>query len=185
MRLVYLIRHPVERARSEYIHHRALGHERRPLAEALLEEPAYLDKGRYALHIDRYLEHFPPEQLVVILSEDLLNDRADTMARICGFLGIEAQTDGGVLAEEFHRSEDKQALSAVGALARRVPGYRWVGARSPALLRRTFRTVSRRGPSPAELVIPDLVRRELVERLRPDLDRLTELVPGAPARWGL
>ena len=41
-RIVYLVRHPVERMRSMYLHQVAEGRERRPLSEALADNRDYL-----------------------------------------------------------------------------------------------------------------------------------------------
>jgi hypothetical protein len=80
VRLVYLVRHPLRRIRSEYLHRTLNGKERRPLDEAVLANPTYLDTSRYALQIEQYLQHFDRTQLLVLTAEGLRQARAATLA---------------------------------------------------------------------------------------------------------
>ena len=99
-RLVLLVRDPVERAVSQYRHHHAEGTETRPLAEALLDPASqYLDRSRYHARLEPYLERFPREQVRVVLQEDLLGRRRETLADLYRFLGV----DDGFWDEELDR----------------------------------------------------------------------------------
>ena len=71
-RLIYLVRHPIERMRSHYLHRIGAGKERLPIEQALIDDPIYLGTSRYAARIERYLRCFPREQILIIRSEDLL-----------------------------------------------------------------------------------------------------------------
>ena len=110
-RLVALVRNPVDRALSHYHHEVALGRE--PLrfedaldaeeerlrgeAERLAAEPGYFSqawwshaykaRGRYAEQLERWLELFPREQLLILPSEDLDTDPEWTHAQVLEFLG--------------------------------------------------------------------------------------------------
>lgn len=185
VRLVYLLRHPLERARSEYVHKRLNGRESRPMGTALLDDPVYLDKSRYATQMEQYLAHFPRDRILAVLTEDLRDDRAATMARIFEFLGIDPNPGGLALDKEFHRSEDKEGVSKLKRLTRHLPGYTRIAHRSPAVVRRVYRTATRLRDDPRAASVPGPVVAELHQRLRPDLERLRSLVPSAIERWGL
>jgi hypothetical protein len=110
-RLIALVRNPVDRAFSHYQHEVALGREELSFEDALAAEddrlrgeeermradPAYFShawwnytyraRGRYAEQIERWLEVFPREQLLVIPSEDLGSDPDGTYARVLDFVG--------------------------------------------------------------------------------------------------
>ena len=47
----------------------------------------YVSRGRYAEQLERWLEHFPREQLLVVPSEDLLDRPGETYTRVLEFLG--------------------------------------------------------------------------------------------------
>ena len=89
-RLVYLVRDPVQRAVSQYRHHGRDGTERRPLAEAVLDEDSqYLARSRYAERIAPFLDHFGPEQLLVVVQERLLADRRGELRRVFAHVGAD------------------------------------------------------------------------------------------------
>ena len=185
VRLVYLLRHPVERARSEYTHNVINGQERRPIERALLEDPRYLAKSSYAMQVDQYLSHVRRDQLLLVVSERLRLERAATMQRIFEFLGVGSSLPHGVLDQEFHRTEQKAVPSRAGNLARRVPGYAMVARVSPDTVRRAYRVATRARHDPRSATVPHHVRIELLSRLGPDLERLRTLCPEAPDAWDL
>jgi hypothetical protein len=114
-RLVVLVRNPVDRALSHYAHEVALGRERLSFEDALDAEgerlrgeeermtvnPRYFSRewwshtykarGRYAEQLERWLALFPPEQLLVLPSDDLGGDPAAAHARVLEFLGAPPQ----------------------------------------------------------------------------------------------
>jgi hypothetical protein len=76
VRLIYLVRHPVERMISHYLHNlRRLWESELSPEKALLTDRRYIDESKYAMQLEQYLRHFPREQLLLITSEGLRNDR--------------------------------------------------------------------------------------------------------------
>lgn len=113
VRLIAVLRDPVTRAWSHYQYERARGSETLPVEEALDREGerlageedriredssyvsvahrhhSYLQRGHYAEQLDRLLEHFPSEQLLVLQSEQLFADPHGQLNRVWDFLGLE------------------------------------------------------------------------------------------------
>ena len=90
VRLLYLVRDPVQRAVSQYRHHRRDGEERRPLAEALLDpESQYLSRGRYVERVRPFLERFPPDQLHITVQERLVVDPGRELRRVYAHVGAD------------------------------------------------------------------------------------------------
>jgi hypothetical protein len=111
-RLLAILRDPAERAFSHYkrmvrkgveplTFEQALDQEPERLAgeeEKLLTDPRYRSKrhrqysyasrGRYAEQLERWLEHFPSEQLLVLTLEALEKDPEATMRRASAHLGL-------------------------------------------------------------------------------------------------
>jgi hypothetical protein len=114
VRLVVLLRNPIERAYSHYQHARRLNAEPLSFADALaaederlageeaklLSDPryssvhhrhhSYLARGMYADQLERWLGHFPREQFLILRSEDLFAEPAARYAELLGFLGLRA-----------------------------------------------------------------------------------------------
>jgi Sulfotransferase domain len=89
-KLIYLVRDPVERMLSHYMHARTSGGERRALTDAVSDpESQYLMRSRYATQLKPFIELFPREQILIESQERLLQDRHAVMRRIFAFLGVD------------------------------------------------------------------------------------------------
>ncbi len=100
MKLIVLLRDPVERAFShwsmEFARKKddldfstAIRDGRGRLAGALHRTYSYVERGFYAEQVARLRSFFPPEQLLYVRTEDLREEHSMTLDRICGFLGVE------------------------------------------------------------------------------------------------
>jgi hypothetical protein len=67
-RLVYLVRDPVARMQSMYMHQVSVGRERRR-PEVALRDDRYLGPSRYGFQLAAFLDHFDRSQVLVIASE--------------------------------------------------------------------------------------------------------------------
>lgn len=113
VKLIVLVRNPVERARSQHAHEVARGYEtltdfrqaidaesRRLDGEVtkLQRDPdhysfshqhhAYVSRGRYADHLERIARVIAPERILVVDSGDFFSDPEPTYDRILRFLGL-------------------------------------------------------------------------------------------------
>ena len=103
-RFIALLRDPVERAWSHYLHTRSYGQEPLDFAAALEAEESrlstpdgwrrysYAARGRYAEQLERWYAHIPRERLHAIRSEDFYADPAAVYAEVLAFLGLEPFT---------------------------------------------------------------------------------------------
>lgn len=110
-KLVALLRDPAERAFSQYRMNLRLGRESRPFLEALEQEDeavapwradplaerhpddawrwrSYAARGRYAEQLERWIDVFGGERLLVLRAESLFADPAATFARVLRHLGL-------------------------------------------------------------------------------------------------
>ena len=186
VRLVYLLRNPIERIRSHYVQ-LAHGHgERRPLSVVVRENPELLDISRYSMQIDQYLEHFDAGQLLVITSEALHADRERTLSRAFAFLGVDETVPPIVKKTELHRSADKRFDTRVSTWARRLRGYDFLRRIAPDRVKRaTSRATKRSLASEVDATITDELRRELVAELRDDVGRLRPFLGSSFDGWGM
>jgi len=111
VKLIALLRDPVDRAISHYHHMRRHARETLDLADALAAEeerlapaiaakdwrdPAwrhfsYQARSRYLEQLQRYWTVFPEDQMLIVQSEILFSDPASVLARICEFLDIDPE----------------------------------------------------------------------------------------------
>jgi hypothetical protein len=88
-RLIYIVRHPVDRLRSHYRHEVQRAREPRPLVEAL-REPGnlYVAQSSYYSCLLPYIERFPREQIFVCRFEDLTRPPAPAWTSLLRSLSL-------------------------------------------------------------------------------------------------
>jgi hypothetical protein len=91
VRLIVSLRHPVERAYSSYLNDIVAGAvpSATGFKQALQTHPEYVEGGRYARHLQRYLELFPRDQLLVSIFDDARRKPMAAMRNIYRFLGVD------------------------------------------------------------------------------------------------
>lgn len=103
VRLLYLGRDPLDRAVSQYRHHRRDGDETRPLDAALLDpDSQYLGRSRHLDRLRPFLDRFPEEQLAVVRHEDLLHDRRRTLSAVFRWLDLDPDHWSSAYGEEHN-----------------------------------------------------------------------------------
>jgi hypothetical protein len=142
VKLIVVIRDPVERAHSNWTHLWSAGlepvgdfvlacaEEERRIAAGWASFWHYAGLGRYGAQLDHAFSLFAREQVLVLRYRRLIDDPAGTLSTICGFLGV----DTGVLSEiprENVTAHPEQTLAhravslgmrASAAVGRRLPG---------------------------------------------------------------
>lgn len=108
MKQILVLRNPADRAISEYHHQVRNRIEQRSLEDALRAEMraleriteedivegryynalGYISSGLYVYHLERWLKFFSRDQLLVLRSEDLFRNPAETVNRCFHFLGL-------------------------------------------------------------------------------------------------
>jgi Sulfotransferase domain len=88
VRLIYLVRHPVDRAISHYLHNVIAGHEKRDIHKVLAGANQYVFTSMYFLQLQQYLMRFSKEQICIIVCEHMWANPNATLDRVCRFLGV-------------------------------------------------------------------------------------------------
>jgi hypothetical protein len=89
LRFVYLVRHPVDRIVSAYVHMYERGWTDLPLPEAILRDPSLIRITRYHTQISPYVERFGRDRVLLLEFSELTQRRDETLRRIAGFLDID------------------------------------------------------------------------------------------------
>ena len=99
-KLIVLLRQPAERAYSHWAMGFRRGSEKSGFVQALLEEPyhavhnsrhrvhSYMQRGFYAAQIRLIYSLFPKESCLILLTEDLSRNHAETLSKIYSFLNV-------------------------------------------------------------------------------------------------
>jgi hypothetical protein len=103
LKIIVLLRNPIERAYSQWNMARAAGDDDLPFLEAIKSERtrcrqalpnqhrffSYVDRGFYSEQLRRLWTFFPPEQVLILKSEDLRHSPAETLQKVCAFLEVD------------------------------------------------------------------------------------------------
>jgi hypothetical protein len=189
-RLLYMVRDPIERLLSHYVHNLGAGYEPRGLEAAVTDpESAYVARSRYATQLEPYLASFDRERILIVANEDLAAEREATMRHVFEFCDV----DAGFSSEQFEREwETGSARAGEGGFrvldrAVRLPGLRAFDRnfdRLPESLRWLVERVVHdpgKGAAPKPELEPDL-RARLEAVLRPEVAEL-ERIAGRRFDW--
>ncbi|HET7482657.1 MAG TPA: sulfotransferase [Actinomycetota bacterium] len=182
VRLIYLVRNPIERVRSHYVHNVAQGEENVPIDRAIFENPDYLDFSRYALQLEQYLNEFGDDQFLVLRSEDLKNDRRASMQRIYDFLDIE-DWDDPILDKEFHGAGERRRPLTIEGRIRSLPGYSFLASRLPRSTKKKARRLTTKPVDVGSARVSEELAARIMEELSPDLERLSSLTGIDTEAW--
>jgi len=105
IKLIFILRHPVERAYSHYWHEVIMGREKLTFKEAINREEtrineniynktyySYKDRGRYIDFIKKYKIYFPESRIHIIINRDLREDILLTLKNTLLFLNGDMDT---------------------------------------------------------------------------------------------
>ena len=105
-RLIYMVRDPIKRILSHWVHATGAGYESREMV-ATLSEPgsSYTQRSMYWMQLQPYLERFGRAQIEIFTQEELQSERQATMRKAFAFAGV----DEGFTSEQFGREWEKSA----------------------------------------------------------------------------
>jgi len=188
VKLIYLVRDPIDRVVSHYLHLFGRGNETRELAEVVADEDfpesRYVAQSRYAMQLERYLEIFDRRDILVIEQEALEHDRAETLRGVFRFLEVDETFHSPLFHRRYNVARDERRSRRATERARSIVGgdrFDAVAARVPRVARRALDRSLRQRIAPPSLSQADHER--LVRMLEPDTARLVELTGLRPAGW--
>lgn len=92
VKLIIILRNPADRAFSHYQMHLEKGKVTIPFEKAIERIPTYINQGKYAWKLQKWMEVFPRRQFHIIQSEMLYEHPQKTMNGLFRFLGLPSHT---------------------------------------------------------------------------------------------
>jgi Sulfotransferase domain len=176
VRLLFLARDPIHRIRSHYLHEVAALREPRSLERALRENPIYLDRSRYAMQLERYLEHFPRERLLVLRAEDLFHAPLEVLPRVYTFVGVDPTWRPAGPVRRDNETARRFQLPTLVRRGVKVASEAGIYRHVPRWAKEAIRLVSQRRPRTVPQVrIPPELAAELRAELAEDQRRLDQI----------
>ncbi|MDJ0615305.1 MAG: sulfotransferase domain-containing protein [Calothrix sp. MO_192.B10] len=125
VKLIYIMRHPVERAYSYYVHLQRNKKVEETFEQHIQRTNICLDGSNYMMQIEQYLNFFPREFLLLLLMEDLINQPGLTLKKVCQFLSIDDDIDlvsgGKIIANASRDNFNDNIRAKITAPLRLIP----------------------------------------------------------------
>lgn len=190
-RAIALLRDPVERAYSQWLHLRRAQREPLDFVAALDAEPEriaagwgdmwrYTESSSYTRGLERYAAALGRDHLLCLHSEHLRSDAQGVVDRLTGFLGLPS-VEARPLDERNTGGEARSRLVA-RLIARRNPLKSAVRAVLPPSVRARVGLRLTEMNTAAREQMPEVARRRLEDEFADEATRLTDFL-GEPPPW--
>ena len=173
VRLLYLIREPISRIESHIQQSRCQELDDRSLSEIFQTmDNHYVNCSMYWKQLTRYLVFYPPENILVIRTDELQNRREHVMKKVFSFIGVDAKFQSTGFSRVLHSSESKKRKNVFGrSLSRLKPG-RMIRGLIPTPINSMFRRATME-PVHRPGLTPEIVGN-VMNHLHQDLQELSE-----------
>jgi hypothetical protein len=176
-KLIYLVRDPIKRIVSHFVHQYTARSELRKFSEVFssLEDNHYVNCSCYAAQLEQFLEYYCRDQILVISLEHLSKKRINTLKQIFEFLEVDNSFEHSNFSKVFHQSKQKRRLTRLGHALFKAPAGGRLLPVMPNLMSE-------------EIAIPQLsecMYSRFAEVLQKDIERFRSLTGQSFAEWGL
>jgi len=90
MKFIYIIRHPIDRIVSHYIHAFNRGYETTDINTAINNNPHFLNLSKYYFQLHSYIEVFGRENVKLLFFDDFVNNPQKVLNDVYSFLNIDS-----------------------------------------------------------------------------------------------
>lgn len=177
VKLIYVVRDPIDRIISHYMHLVYADAEDRPFDKVFEEEGVeslYVYYSLYYLQIEKYLEYFHKDQILIIYLDNLreMSKRLITLRQVFKFLNIATDIESPKFYEAKQQRTKKGVKNILAKFISTLPFYRRIVDISPGFIRDFYiKIFTRKLDFP---VIPDKLKNQLINVLKPDTEKLRE-----------
>lgn len=115
-KLIYIVRDPISRLISHYMHRVHRGIERRPFSEVVknIEHEPIAWQGMYNFQLEKFLRFFNRDQILIFSFDDLHKSSQRTVRNIFSFLGVDSEFPVENIEKVFNASSGTLRRSGIG-----------------------------------------------------------------------
>ena len=135
LKLIYLMRHPIDRLISQYVHELTTGRIKVGVLEAIRRHPELIDYSRYAMQLQPFLDAYGFANVLPVFFTRLVNHSQGALERIGRFLGHDASLHWDTALKPQNAGRDRLRHSpmrralvqapVLSVLRRRVVPHHW------------------------------------------------------------
>jgi hypothetical protein len=113
LKLVYVMRHPIDRLVSQYVHEVTAGRIAVDLRDALMQHPELIDYSRYSMQLQPFLDAYGFSAVLPVFFPRLVSRSQEELERIGRFLGHEGPMVWDKALKPLNRGGDRLRPSPV------------------------------------------------------------------------
>ena len=176
-KLIYLMRDPVARIMSNYVHNLAHGREQRGLEMAFDDtaQNPYVYTSLYHSQIEQFLTYYDDSDILLLTLEELSAQPLEVLRRVFTHIGVDPNHEPETLGVQFHKSSSKTQPTRLTRPLTKVPG-------GQAVRQLVGRYLEPRVKKPT---LSDALRQRLVDVIAPDVEKLRAFSGLALEEWSL
>lgn len=184
-RIIYLVRHPIERALSHHRHLVARRKAPRQFDEALKERSELIDFGRYGMQIAAWFDAFPASAIRVVPFERYVADRQGLLAELLRFVRVPPQFVSTEPDCAANVSVSERPATGIWGVLRSTRVYRdFIRPKLSLGQRQRVRRILLAAPDVrVEPPSPD-TRKRMEAYFQPDVAELCKLLGWSESPWG-
>ena len=178
VRLLMIMRHPVDRAYSNY---QARWAEQgwSSFAQAIEQDDDLLARSRYSEQIEKLLEYYPQERIKLLFYDDLAFDDRSFVREIYQYIGIDPEHKPAVIGQ----MKNAAMFPLIRSAAKRLGVAPLLGAISKSSVGTAVRKAHKRSGKRGYEPMSPAMRQELLEYFKPYNKRLAEIADRDLSDW--
>jgi hypothetical protein len=188
-KLIYIVRDPINRILSHYMHYFTIGYDKRTLTDVLQElddNNIYVALSKYYMQLEQYLAYYPKQHIFILTTEELYTHRVETLQKVFKFLGVSPSFNSAKFSRVKHPTSEKRRLNQIG---QRLMNFseKHINRYYPGLQRYLVRCFLCY-PFSQHIEIPHLderLRRDLEQVLREDMQKLRAFTGYHFSEWSI
>ncbi len=113
LKLIYLMRHPIDRLISQYVHEVTCGRIGVAISEAIYRHPELIDYSRYTMQLRPFLEAYGAESVLPVFFQRLVHHSQSELERIGRFLAHQGPLVWDKAMKPQNASKDRLCFSPI------------------------------------------------------------------------
>lgn len=177
-KLIYVLRDPIERIESQWVHAVGAGKWRGDFASAVRdpETSPMVQTSRYWTQLDQYLACYDADQIRIMSYEALSADPRAAVREVLEFIGLDPDFDHPLIGKKIHQSRRKMRPNRLGLLF-------WEDQVRRRRLRKYLPWIVATPIRKPEWAPAD--RARVIEYLRPEMDKIRDHSGLEFAEWSM
>jgi len=183
-KIIYLVRNPIDRLHSHYMHNFLLGKEKENFnfyEKGDLKKSHYIFTSRYFSQLCEYLKFFKSDQIQLIQSEELRDNRKKTIEELFKFLKVDSEFWHKDYEIAYHQTSKKGKKNILGKIIYKLRLSKTLKPYIPQLIERIFKKISEQ-----RCFIPDFpreVKERIIDYLEEDIMQIESYTGWDLSHW--